>query len=81
MASKAYQSYIFKRFELIFKSEDNKEVIENIPVRILTPFSSKIKEIENLDQLPNLLGLDFLELGYKLFCDLKKEITYLESPD
>ncbi len=76
IGGRTYQSYIFNRFEIIFKSIDNKEVKEILPVRILKPNSAKIEELGRLDKFPNLLGLDFLE-RYRFFCDIPNKEIYL----
>ena len=62
-------------------SPTNKPVSEEIPVRILIPSSLKSKEIEELDNFPNLLGMDFFEKGYKFHCDINKEEIFFEKND
>ncbi len=78
IGGRRYQSYIFNKFEIVFKTEDNQLVNVILPVRVLKPSSLKMNEVEELDRFPNLLGLDFLEKGYKLFCDLKNKESFLE---
>ena len=69
-----YQSYIFNKLGILFKSEKGM-VSETLPVRVLKPSSEK--DADNLDKFPNLLGMDFLERGYKFYCDLGKgEISF-----
>lgn len=79
IGGRAYQSYLYKNLELTFKSEDGKPVKDFIEVRVLKPASLKMEEIDKLDSFPNLLGLDFLEKGYKLFCNLSNGEIYLEK--
>ena len=74
-----YKTYSYNRIEIIFKSEDGKELIENIPVKVLKPTSSKIEELEEWDRFPNLLGLDFLKQGWKFFCDIHNDNIYFEK--
>ncbi|MBM3234157.1 hypothetical protein FJZ19_03610 [Candidatus Pacearchaeota archaeon] len=81
LGGRAYQSYLFNRTEIVFKSEDNKEINEIISARILKPSSPKAEEIEMLDRCPNLLGIDFLEKGWKFFCNLEKDEVYFEKID
>lgn len=77
MGGRAYQRYTFNKFEMVLKSQDNQAVTENLPIRILIPCSLKSIELINLDKFPNLLGMDFLEKGYKLFCDINnKDIKF-----
>ncbi len=78
IAGRVYQSYVYNKFKIIFKSEDNTEIVQEISIRALKVSSNKINEIENIDRMPNLLGLDFLETGYKLYCDLKQRQIFLE---
>ena len=78
LGGKAYQSFIYEKLEIILKSINNEEIKENIPVRVLKPFSSKIDEIENLDRLPNLLGIDFLE-KFKFICNIPEKEIFLEK--
>ncbi len=79
IGGRKYQSYLFSKFEFTFKTEDDELVTESIPIRVLKPHGLNIDEIEELDNFPNLLGLDFLEKGYKLYCDLKNKEIYLEK--
>lgn len=79
MGGNTYQSYIYNRFEIAFKNTEGKEVREQITIRIAKPKSNKIKELEKLDFFPNLMGLDFLNKGYKLVLDFKKKEFYLEK--
>ena len=79
IAGKVYQSYVYERVEIIFKTLEGKEMREKIPVRVLKLFSLRFSEIENLDKLPNLLGLDFLEKGYKLVCNMKEADIFIEK--
>ena len=78
MGGKVYQSYISNKFEIVLKSDEG-IVSEEMPIRILVPFSSKSSEVENLDKFPNLLGMDFFEKGYKFNCDLAKEEIFFEK--
>ena len=78
MGGRVYQSYIYDNFEMILKSLDNQEIIEKISIRVIKPISSKMKEIENLDKFPNLLGLDFLE-KWDLICKIKDNEIFLEK--
>jgi hypothetical protein len=77
IGGKAYQSYIFNKFELVLKSENNEVLSQEMPIRILVPSSEK--GMENLDRFPNLLGMDFLEKGYKFYCDLGREDINFEK--
>jgi len=79
IGGKIYQSYIFNKFEILLKATNNQIVTEIIPIRILKPHNLKINEIEELDNFPNLLGLDFLEKGYNLFCDINSNKIYFEK--
>lgn len=79
MGGRIYQSYLFNKFEIVFKTDENELVTEVIPIMILKPHGLNIDELEELDEFPNLLGLDLLEKGYKLFCDLKNKETFLEN--
>lgn len=79
IGGRTYQSYLFDKFEIIMKSINNEEIKEFIPIRVLKPTSLKIKELENLDSFPNILGIDFLEKGFKLFCNLQENDIYLEK--
>jgi hypothetical protein len=79
IAGRAYQSYIFNRLTIVFKSSEGKEIKETIPVRVIKPMSMKSDELENLDRLPNLLGMDFLEKNYKLLCNIEREDIHLEK--
>ena len=79
IGGEVYQSYLFNKFEIVFKSTDNEEIKEQIPIRVLKPNSAKMNELEKLDKFPNLLGIDFLERGYKLICDIQNNDIYLEK--
>jgi len=79
IGGRTYQSYIFNKFEIILKTMDDKEITEIIPIRVLKPTSLKIDELRILDNLPNILGLDFLEKGYKLVCNIPEYDIYLEK--
>lgn len=79
MGGKVYQSYIYDKFEILFKGDNNEIIIEDIPIRFLKPCSQKVVDLEILDFLPNLLGLDFLEGSWKFFCDLKNRNIYFEK--
>jgi|TARA_B100001971_G_scaffold203688_1_gene218888 hypothetical protein len=72
-----YQSYSYNRIEIYFKSTEGNSIIENIPVKVLRPTSSRIDDLDELDSFPNILGLDFLK-KYKLVCDIKNNEIYLE---
>lgn len=74
-----YKGYIFNHIEFLFKSIENNIVSEKLPVKILRPSSIKSNELSELDKFPNILGIDFLELGYKFFCDLKTKDIYFEK--
>jgi hypothetical protein len=73
IGGRVYQSYLFNRFTIVLKSENNEAISEDMPIRILIPNSLQGKELEALDKFPNLLGMDFLERGYKFYCDISKE--------
>ncbi len=47
-------------------------------VQVLRP-SMNMNEIEELDDFPNILGLDFLKQGWKFFCDIHNEEIYFEK--
>lgn len=79
LGGRAYQSYLFSKVEIVFKSDENKEIIETIPVRILKPNSPRIEEMEQLDRCPNLMGIDFFEKGYSFFCSLASGEVYFEK--
>ena len=74
-----YTSYNYEKLEIIFETVDGHSIIEKFPVKILRPSSGKIAELEELEIFPNILGLDFLKLGYKFICDLINEEIYLEE--
>jgi len=80
MGGRRYKSHVYRKFEIIFKSTDDKEIRESLPIRVLTPTSPKAKAMEELDAFPNILGMDFLKKkGYRLHCDLEKDNIYLEK--
>jgi len=79
IGGREYQSYISK-CEIILKSINNDRITETIYIRVLKPSSTKINELENLDRLPNILGLDFL-LSYKFICDISNNEIYLEKAE
>jgi hypothetical protein len=79
IGGRSYQSYLYERFEITFKSEDGEIVTELLPIRVLRPTSIRSEELEKLDRFPNIFGLDFLGLGYKFFCDLKTGEVYFEK--
>lgn len=79
IGGRTYQSYSYERFEIVLKSEDGKIITERLPIRILKPTSIRVEEIEKLDRFPNILGLDFLEIGYRFLCDLKEKNIYFEK--
>lgn len=79
IGGRTYQSYLSYKFEVFLKSEDGDIIKEILPIRVLKPISLKSEELEKLDRFPNILGLDFLELGYKFFCDLKTKNIYFEK--
>ncbi|MAG02953.1 hypothetical protein CMI42_06450 [Candidatus Pacearchaeota archaeon] len=76
-----YRSYSYNKIEIIFKSLGGDPIAEKIPVKILRPSSSRIDDLEELDSFPNILGLDFLRLGYKFICDLQNNEIYLEKQE
>ncbi|HLC31299.1 MAG TPA: hypothetical protein VJK51_01390 [Candidatus Nanoarchaeia archaeon] len=79
IGGRTYQSFIFDKFEIVCKSIDEKESVERMPIRILKPISMKVNELENLDRFPNLLGIDFLEKGYELLCNIQENKIHLEK--
>lgn len=74
-----YKSYLFNNIEFLFRSVDDQIVIEKLPVKILRPSSIQSTELQELDKFPNILGMDFLELGYKFFCDINNNNIYFEK--
>jgi hypothetical protein len=74
-----YKGYVFNHIEFLFKSTENELISEKIPVKVLRPSSMMSDELQELDIFPNILGLDFLKLGYKFFCDLKTQDIYFEK--
>ncbi len=71
-----YAASTFNRLTMIFKDEEEKAVQESINVCVLKPTSDKQK----MQGFSLLLGTDFLrERGYKLFCDMKNDLAYLEK--
>lgn len=81
IGGRVYQSYIFNNLQIIFKSFNGEEVRQSISVRVLKPNSLKSNELENLDRIPNILDLDFLELGYNFSCDLVNDEVFLQKSD
>ena len=79
IGGRTYQSYLYEKFEIMFKSENNQSIVEILPVRILKPNSLKMEELKKLDRFPNILGIDFLELGWKFFCDVNNDNIYFEK--
>tara|TARA_Y100000310_G_C20514150_1_gene730342 strand:+ start:345 stop:797 length:453 start_codon:yes stop_codon:yes gene_type:complete len=79
IGGRAYQSYIFNNFKISFKSEKEEVITEELPIRVMKPTSLKVNELEELDNFPNILGLDFLKLGYKFVCNLEDNEIYLEK--
>ena len=79
MGGRKYQSYEFNKLEIVFKSTENEAIIIKMPIKSLKPTTPKIGALEELDDFPNLLGLDFLKQGYKFFCDLDNEKIYFEK--
>jgi len=78
MGSRKFQGYEYGRLIFVFLTEDGNKVEENIKVIILRP--TGLSEIEEVDDIPTILGMNFLrEREYKLFCDVSKEIAYLEK--
>lgn len=78
LGSRKYQAYTCNKVTMVFLSEDNKPIEENMPVTILKPTS--IKDIEEVDSIPTIIGMDFLkDREYKLFCDMSNQIAYLEK--
>ncbi|MEK6859693.1 MAG: hypothetical protein AABX54_02655 [Nanoarchaeota archaeon] len=76
-----YKAYKFDNIEFVFKSIDNQGIIEKFPVKVLRPSSIKSNELSETDRFPNILGIDFLELGWKFFCDLKTKEIYFEKEE
>ncbi len=73
-----YKSYSCNKIEVLFKTTEDQVIIEEIPIKILRP-SFKSTELEELDDLPNILGLDFLKKGWRFFCDINHEEIYFEK--
>ena len=73
-----YQSYSYNNVEFSFKTIQGSVIKEEMPVKILRP-SLNSRELKELDDLPNILGLEFLKLGYKFYCDLKNNEIYFEK--
>ena len=73
-----YNGYSYNKLEFLFKSEEGKIISQLMPIKILRP-SLKMDELEELDDFPNLLGLNFLKEGWKFFCDLKTKEIYFEK--
>lgn len=78
LGGRKYQGYVFNKLIFIFKSEDNRTVSEKFPVTVIKPTSDKEKE--EIGATPTIIGTDFLKnKGYKLFCDMARDIAYLEK--
>lgn len=79
MGGRKYKGYLYDKVTAIFLSEDNKPIEENLgDVEVVRPNS--LKEIDDVDRIPTLIGTDFLKrLKYKLFCDFAKNDAYLEK--
>jgi len=73
-----YKSYSYPKLEVLFKTTQNQVISEEISIKILRP-SFKSTELEELDDLPNLLGLDFLKKGWRFFCDINNDEIYFEK--
>ncbi len=79
IGGRTYQSYVYNKIEILLKDTEGNLVTETLPVKILKPNSPRVKELEELDGFPNLLGMDFLKKGYKFFCDTIKDEVYFEK--
>jgi len=79
IGGRTYQSFIFNKLEIVFKSEDSKPISIILPIRVLKPNSPRVDELEKLDAFPNLLGLDFLEMNYRFFCDIQNNKILFEK--
>ncbi len=78
LGSKKFQGYEYSRLIFVFLTEDGNKVEEDMKVTVLRP--TGFAEIDEVDAFPTILGMDFLkERGYKLFCDVSKDIAYLEK--
>ena len=77
LGGSVYEARGYNRLKILLKSEEGQLVIEEMPVQILKPTSPK----EAMEQkFGFIIGMDFLkEKGYKLFCDVAKDIAYLEK--
>jgi len=73
-----YNSYSYNKLTILFKSNENEVIIQEINAKILRP-SLNSKELQELDDLPNILGLEFLKKGWKFHCDLKNNEIYFEK--
>lgn len=74
-----YKGYLSNNIGFLFKSIDNQPILETFSVKILRPSSMKSRELQETDNFPNILGLDFLELGYRFHCDLQNKDIYFEK--
>ncbi|MDO8509501.1 MAG: hypothetical protein Q7S27_07535 [Nanoarchaeota archaeon] len=78
VGSRKYHGYFYDRLSMTFITTDKKQIEEKMRIIIVRPTS--FKDIEEIDMLPTLLGMNFLkEKGYKLFCDFSKDEAYLEK--
>lgn len=78
IGGRKYQGYSYNKLKFVFMSEENKQAEEEVEVRIIKPTS--IKEMEEVDRIPTIIGTDFLKnKNYKLFCDFAKGEAYLEK--
>jgi len=77
LGGSVYEARVYNKLKILFKSEDNQLVIEEMPVQVLKPTSPK----EAMEQkFGFIIGMDFLkEKKYKLFCDISKDVAYLEK--
>ena len=73
-----YHSYSYNKIDFLFKTQEGELYSETIPVKILRP-TLKSEELEELDNFPNLLGLNFLKEGWKFHCDIKNNEIYFEK--
>jgi len=75
LGGRNYNGYIYKRLKMIFRTEDGGLVEEEMDVILLRPTSDKKMQLS-----PTIIGTDFLkEKGYKLFCDMAKDVAFLEK--
>lgn len=73
-----YSSYSYNKISILFKSTQNELITQEIDVKILRP-SLNSQELQELDNLPNILGLDFLKKDWRFHCDLKNNEVYFEK--